>query len=62
MTGNYLRLADRIHRELGNIETALQRAYRDWDDFQSSGYDFVSRQYFAEFTGSLCFTEFTDNL
>ena len=41
MTGNYLRLADRIHRELGNVDTALQRAYRGWDDFQSSGYDLV---------------------
>lgn len=41
MSESYLRLADRIHRELGNIETALQRAYRGWNDFQSSGYDLV---------------------
>lgn len=41
MTGNYLRLADRIHRELDNIETALERAYRGWNDFQNTGYDLV---------------------
>ena len=41
MTGTYLRLADRIHRELSNIDTVLQRAYRGWDDFQNSGYDLV---------------------
>ena len=28
MTENYLRLADRIHRELGNIETALHPSFR----------------------------------